>query len=200
MPSTYRNARTKSRKSILSIRSKRKNSLTAGIDSCSYFYDLASCANGVIYLASSSGIYRWHPDSTRWEKLTLPAGLYPTQIFIDRLNRMYLVSGYPYKSTDQGMTWFRDTAGILQSGFFSKIFDVDSGGAIFSSFATLNLIAFTVNYHGVYWTTDNGALWTSVGLDSVAIQQLHAFGDTVYSYHVRARGYQAYAEWCHAEC
>ncbi|HEY9166066.1 MAG TPA: T9SS type A sorting domain-containing protein [Candidatus Kryptonia bacterium] len=62
--------------------------------------------------------------------------------------------------------------------FFPSInsVSVDNTGAIFASF-----IDFNDNGLGVFYTTDNGTTWISVGLDSINVNSLVSFGDSTYA-------------------
>ncbi len=56
----------------------------------------------------------------------------------------------------------------------------DNSGALFAGFATQGS-NFNYVWHGVYFTTDGGSSWTSVGLDSIAVIALVPSGDSIYA-------------------
>ncbi len=59
---------------------------------------------------------------------------------------------------------------------FIRSASVDNSGVLFAAFVDFNDVG-----QGVFFTTDNGSTWTSVGLDSISVNSLVSFGDSTYA-------------------
>jgi len=82
-----------------------------------------------------------------------------------------------YKRT--GSTWAPiSIPGGLQ-GNNAFVTAVDPSGALFAGFSYQS--GFNYAWQGVYYTTNDGGSWTKVGLDSIAVRQLIAYGDSIYA-------------------
>ena len=68
----------------------------------------------------------------------------------------------------------------VNAGSSTFVLSVDSSGAIIAGFA--DFLGSTTDWHGVYYTADNGTTWHYIGLDSIAIRGLVSFGDTTYAF------------------
>ncbi len=116
---------------------------TAGIGSGSY-YQIAMDTNQFVYAAHLNGLYKQHPDSNLWRKVTTfpkPNSLVAA-VFVDRRNRVFArSSGNIYLSTDNGSTWNLDTAGIGSN----------------------NISRFCDDKFGNAYATDGHLLWRSMG-------------------------------------
>lgn len=85
---------------------------TAGVGGGTY-YDLALDTAEYPYLAHSSGLWKQHPDSNVWRKVTAYPRTIATTVFVDRRNSIF--SGtfqQVYVSTNNGSTWVIDTVGL----------------------------------------------------------------------------------------
>jgi hypothetical protein len=121
---------------------------SAGLGSGVYIRDLALDSLEYVYAATTSGLFKQHPDSSVWQKVaTLISPTSLQTVYIDRLNRIF-VSGNPnvgggvVMSTDNGGTWIYDTMGI----------------------GTLGLSAFTDDIYGnIYASGGSGTIYKSAG-------------------------------------
>ncbi len=117
---------------------------TAGLGSGVYFRDIALDTSQKAYGATTDGLFWQPPDSLAWHKissLTSPTNL--IGVYIDRRNRIFVVgnnnSGV-LLSTDNGVTWDYDTAGIglrSLSNFgddaFGNIYATGGPGTVYKS-------------------------------------------------------------------
>ena len=105
---------------------------TAGLSG--YVEDIAIDTNNYVWVATDAGVFSQHPDSSVWHKDTTMPMSYPTAIFVDRMNRIY-VGGYStaYLSTDGGATWTNALSGGSHSGFaddaFGNVYSFGGGKA-----------------------------------------------------------------------
>jgi Secretion system C-terminal sorting domain len=85
---------------------------TAGLGSVT-FNAMALDSSQDVYLATSSGIFKQHPDSSVWHKLSSYFGSYTVGLFVDRKNRVYASTyGSVYMSSDGGLTWHINSTGL----------------------------------------------------------------------------------------
>ena len=95
-------------------------------------------------------------------------------------------AGNPYVGTSSngvyrksGNTWTHipPPSGLQSNSAF--VTAIDKGGALFAGFS--NFVGNKAVWHGVHFTTDNGATWKYVGLDNIPVRYLYADGDTVFA-------------------
>jgi hypothetical protein len=88
---------------------------TTGLGSA-YVTGLAADSGQYVYAAASDGFYWQHPDSNVWHRSsTFPSAAGSLwSVFIDRMGRFFVSSNYKgvYISTNRGVTWSLDTAGM----------------------------------------------------------------------------------------
>lgn len=86
-----------------------------------------------VYLSTDKGLYKQHPDSSIWRKVSTFTQQYLGKIFIDRQNRIYLNgTSYLYLSTDRGGTWTIDTAGFGNQPTRGYAFCDDAYGNVYA--------------------------------------------------------------------
>jgi len=119
---------------------------TAGFGNGVFARNLALDSSEYVYAATTAGLFMQSPDTSIWHQvttLTTPTAL--QTVYIDRLNRIFVVgsgnSGV-FSSTDGGLTWNPDTAGI--------------GLLALSNFGD-------DQFHNIYATSGNGTLYKSAG-------------------------------------
>ncbi len=104
------------------------------------YNDIAVDTFQYVYLAHANGLFKQHPDSGVWHRITTMPAQYMTGVFVDRKNRIF-ASTYSavYVSTDTGSTWHLLTAGLggaIVTSFgddaFSNIYAL-GGGMVFRS-------------------------------------------------------------------
>ncbi|MDP4235843.1 MAG: hypothetical protein Q8919_05285, partial [Bacteroidota bacterium] len=128
--------------------------------------DAAIDSNQFVYAITYKGLFRQHPDSNIWHEMTtLPSGVVPNKIFIDRLNRMYLaahLNGTPtlYRSLDAA-NWLQHTSGMGNAIIFG--FGDDSYGNIYAITATN-----AITGGGNHIFRSNGGSWVSIDIPLIA--------------------------------
>ena len=68
-----------------------------------------------VYVTTSTGLYKQHPDTSTWRRATSFPTIGPlSSVFVDRRNRIYVGSDSlgPFYSTNSGATWTNATTGI----------------------------------------------------------------------------------------
>jgi len=82
-----------------------------------------------------------------------------------------------------GGTWTALPVPSGFSGYATSGTAINPGGTLFVCFAVYNISisSFSIDWYGVYSTSNNGATWTYVGLDSTEVDGLVSYGDTVYA-------------------
>jgi len=76
-------------------------------------YDISLDTLRYVYLACSSGLYKQHPDTSIWRKVSSFPVTTATTVFSDRKNRLFAAAfGRVYMSTNSGSSWTNDTAGL----------------------------------------------------------------------------------------
>jgi hypothetical protein len=114
---------------------------TSGIGVGSY-YDLALDTSQNAYLAHSSGLWKQHPDSNTWRKISSFPKSSATTVFVDRRNRLLARSSQQvYMSSNSGSTWTIDTTGL--------------GGQTITMFCD--------DAYGNLYALSNTRIWKSVG-------------------------------------
>ncbi len=85
---------------------------TSGLGSVNYnFFALDS--SQYVYLATTGGIFKQHPDSNVWHLVSSFPGSYVTSLFVDRKDRVYASTyGAVYMSSDGGVTWYVNSIGL----------------------------------------------------------------------------------------
>lgn len=104
------------------------------------FNDFSIDSSQYVYLATTGGIFKQHPDSSIWHKLVNYPDSYANTIYVDSLNRIYASTYYSsYMSSDGGLTWIPNGIGLLDGGItrfgedaFHNIYGV-GGGAVYRS-------------------------------------------------------------------
>jgi hypothetical protein len=91
-----------------------------------------------VYLASSTGLFRQHPDTSIWHKVTSFPGASANAVFVDRKNRVFVAwSKKAYVSTNSGATWNIDTTGLnVKDNLGLTGFCDDAFGNIYARSAT----------------------------------------------------------------
>ncbi len=85
---------------------------TVGLGSA-YAYDIGLDTLQYVYLATSTGLFRQHPDTSIWRKVSSFPGTFTNAVFVDRKNRIFVASSRKaYLSTNSGTTWTIDTTGL----------------------------------------------------------------------------------------
>ncbi|HTY10209.1 MAG TPA: T9SS type A sorting domain-containing protein [Bacteroidota bacterium] len=85
---------------------------TAGIEGMQY-NALAVDTLQFVYLATSVGVFKQHPDSNVWHKVTSLPSAYYVGIFVSRKNRVFTSTyGAVYSSKDSGNTWTMNSSGL----------------------------------------------------------------------------------------
>jgi hypothetical protein len=85
---------------------------TAGVGAGLY-NDIAVDTSQYAWLAHSSGLWKQHPDSNIWRKISSFPKSSATTIFVDRRNRVLAGSSQQvYASSNAGSTWTIDTTGL----------------------------------------------------------------------------------------
>jgi Secretion system C-terminal sorting domain len=85
---------------------------TAGVGAGLYA-DISVDTLQYVYLAHNNGLFKQHPDSIIWHKVSTFPGGSATSVFVDRMNRVYASTyGGIYLSTDGGATWASKTTGF----------------------------------------------------------------------------------------
>jgi hypothetical protein len=78
-----------------------------------YPFDIGLDTLQYVYLASSTGLFRQHPDTSIWHKVSSFPGISANAVFVDRMNRVFVAwSKKAYVSTNSGSTWNIDTTGL----------------------------------------------------------------------------------------
>ncbi len=93
-----------------------------------------------VYLAHDNGLFKQHPDSNVWNKLTSFPHSSANGVFVDRTDKIFATSGSNlYYSTDYGATWTLNTTGLELSSItkfgddaFGNVYATD-GSKIFRS-------------------------------------------------------------------
>ncbi len=105
--------------------------------------DIALDTLQYVYAATTNGLFKQHPDSSVWHKittLTSPTAL--ATVFIDRTNRIFVAGngGGFVHSTDNGSTWVTDTTGVggvtlrsICDDMFGNIYATGGSGTIYES-------------------------------------------------------------------
>jgi hypothetical protein len=103
-----------------------------------YPYDIALDTLQYVYLASSSGLFKQHPDTSIWHQVTSFPGTFTSGVFVDRINRIFVASSRKaYISTDNGTTWNIDTTGLnVKDALGLAGFCDDAFGNIYARSAT----------------------------------------------------------------
>jgi Secretion system C-terminal sorting domain len=132
---------------------------TTGLGS-GYPYDVAVDTLQYVYLAYSTGLFKQHPDSSSWYKVSSFPASYTSAVFVDRTNRVFVASSKKaYVSTDAGATWTIDTLGLEVSdvlgltGFCDDVF-----GNIYARSAT-----------GLWRSTAGTQPWTRIDQSLTAL-------------------------------
>jgi len=133
---------------------------SAGLGSGVYFRDIALDTSQNVYAATTVGLFKQNPDSSFWHKnttLTNPPSL--STVFIDRLNRIFVVgnSGNIVFSTDNGVSWNFDTAGI--GALSLSRFSDDKFGNIYA----------TAAFGSIYKSVGGTGPWTRIDAGILAI-------------------------------
>jgi hypothetical protein len=107
---------------------------TAGVGGPLY-YDLALDTSQYVWLAHLSGLWKQHPDSNTWRKVSSFPVSSATTVFVDRKNR--ILAGYfgqLYFSTNGGTTWTDKTTGL--GGQSATMFCDDAFGNLYAASGT----------------------------------------------------------------
>ncbi len=101
-------------------------------------YDIGLDTLRYVYLSSSTGLYRQHPDTSIWRKVTSFPVAFTNAVFVDRKNRIFVASSRKtYVSTNSGATWNIDTTGLTVKDILGlKGFCDDAYGNIYARSAT----------------------------------------------------------------
>jgi hypothetical protein len=110
---------------------------TVGLGS-GYAYDIGLDTLQYVYLASSTGLFRQHPDTSIWRKVASFPVTFTNVVFVDRKNRIFVASSRKiYLSTNSGTTWNIDTTGLNVKDILGlKGFCDDAFGNIYVRSAT----------------------------------------------------------------
>jgi hypothetical protein len=110
---------------------------TVGLGS-GYPYDIGLDTLQYVYLATSAGLLRQHPDTSIWRKVTSFPVSFTNAVFVDRKNRIIVASSRKaYLSTNGGSTWNIDTTGLNVTDILGlKGFCDDAFGNIYARSAT----------------------------------------------------------------
>jgi len=94
--------------------------------------DIALDSLQFVYLAHQNGLFKQHPDSNVWYKLTSFSHASANAVFVDRTDKIFATSGSNlYYSTDYGTTWTSNTTG-LESSSITK-FGGDRYGNVYAT-------------------------------------------------------------------
>lgn len=110
---------------------------TVGLGS-GYPYDIGLDTLQYVYLASSTGLFRQHPDTSIWRKLTTFPTSFTNAVFVDRKNRIFVASSKKaYVSMNGGATWGIDTTGLRVNDILGLTgFCDDAFGNVYACSAT----------------------------------------------------------------
>jgi hypothetical protein len=110
---------------------------TAG-EGTGFPFDIAVDTLQYAYMASSNGLFRQHPDTSIWHKVSSFPGISANAVFVDRMNRVFVGSSKKaYVSTNSGGTWNIDTIGLNVKDILGlKGFCDDAFGNIYARSAT----------------------------------------------------------------
>jgi len=129
------------------------------------FFGFGKLPSGKIYLSTALGIFSKNPSDTAWQKI------YPTNgyqsglpIYQDGLGNLYTnipdpnnytAANLNIKSTDGGVTWFADTAGISPIGHGTFYVDETGRQHIATTNRSFNILSMVYNKDaGSNWAVD----------------------------------------------
>lgn len=134
--------------------------------------DIAIDSAQFVYLAHERGLFKQHPDSNVWNKLSSYPFSYTDAVYIDRFDRIFAVTATNlYYSSDHGSSWTANSSGLESASV--REFGEDESQNLYATngtkiFKSVNGTgAWTRIDEGISAITINPATINSIGGDSV---------------------------------